>query len=83
VASFDLIPGEQGVGNSADPFQPTISEYGSVILDLVKQIKKSPIIKKELNKNWTLDAGARGGNSIFDDFFGGMTGEGAKEEEED
>lgn len=33
-------------------------------------MKKAPNVKRELNKNWALDRGG-GGDSIFDDFFGG------------
>lgn len=53
-------------------------------MDIIKALKKAPNVKRELNKNWALEASSGGGNggSIFDDFFGDMMGAQSRKKEE-
>jgi hypothetical protein len=44
---------------------PHIARYDYFAFDFIKVLKKHSNVKRELNKNWALDAG--GGDSIFDD----------------
>jgi hypothetical protein len=46
---------------------PLPSKIDYFALDFIKALRKSPNIKRALNKNWALDKGL--GDSIFDDFY--------------
>jgi len=58
--------------NSAEITYPIVSPLSYQSLDIMVKIKKSPDIKRMLNKNWALDKQPKGkkGGSIFDDFMG-------------
>ena len=60
---------------------PPVSNLSYESLDLMVKLRKSPDVKKMLNKNWALDSkakGKKGAGSIFDDFMGS----GSEESEE-
>lgn len=67
---YEQQPEKKDVGT--EEILPKLSIYDYYVLDFIKTLKKAPPVKRELNKNWALDRGG-GGDSIFDDFFGGSS----------
>ena len=71
VPEFDLTAAKTNV-KSAEITYPIISLLSYQSLDLMVKMKKSPDVKRMLNKNWALDKQPKSkkGGSIFDDFMG-------------
>lgn len=60
-----------------------ITKPSYLTLDIVKKLRKSPDVKRELNKDWTLDKKPGQGGSIFDDFLGGGSSSGSDSDSDD
>ncbi len=83
MPEFNLTtPQTQGFGKPAEQYSdvhPPVSQGSYHALDLMVRLRKSPEVKRMLNKDWALDKGVKKGGSIFDDF---LAPESDSEEEE-